>query len=403
MEALIVSRQTACIEVVYVSLIVRRARIVSTTRVIEDAYIVVRDGVIVEVGREPYTGLSGAVVNAEGLIVMPGFIDTHTHGIHGLDFTVDREPSSVLQTAKHYVRYGVTGFLATTVTAQLEVLAEACRAVKEARDMWESAYGARILGVHLEGPYISSEAAGAQNRAYIRPPNVEEFKELWGACDNTIKQITLAPELPGASELIAYAKRLGVIVSAGHTQASYEEGFKSVELGVSKATHLFNAMTRLHHREPGIVLALLQSPNVYLEVIADFVHLHPAVVRMIVDYASPKRVILVTDSISATGMPDGVYELGGLKILVKHGVARLVDTGVLAGSTLTMDKAVRNVVRLGYSLGDVALMASHVPAKSLGLSGVGDINVGYHADLVMLSETLNVVRTIVGGEVVYES
>ena len=384
------------------SLIVRRGRIVTSKRVIENAYILIKNGLIVEVKEEPYTGLAETMINAEGLIVIPGFIDTHTHGIRGLDFTANREPTSILQAAKYYVRHGVTSFLATTITAPFEVLVEACSAVREAMRTWRSECGARILGVHLEGPYISPEAAGAQNKTYIRSPNIEEFKKLVEASGNIIRQVTIAPELPGASEFIAYAKSLGVTLSAGHTNASYEEGLKSIELGISKATHLFNGMTRFHHREPGIALALLQSPSVYLEIIADFIHLHPAVVKMIIDYASPRRVVLVTDSIVATDMPDGMYDLGGLRVIVKRGVCKLADTDTLAGSTLTMDRAVSNVYKLGYSLKDLVLMSSYTPAKSIGLSGVGDIEVGYYADLIILDQDLNINKTIIGGEVVYE-
>jgi N-acetylglucosamine-6-phosphate deacetylase len=161
-------------------------------------------------------------------------------------------------------------------------------------------------------------------------------------------------------------------------------------------------MTRFHHREPGIALALLQSPNVYLEIIADFIHLHPAVVKMVIDYATPKRVVLVTDSIAATDMPDGIYELGGLKVIVEKGICRLAGTETLAGSTLTMDKAFKNIASLGYSLQEVATMTSLTPAKSLGIERLGDIEVGYSADMVILDKSFRVVKTIVNGEIVYE-
>jgi N-acetylglucosamine-6-phosphate deacetylase len=390
------------LEETLMSLVIRHGRVVSSTRVIEDAYILIENGVIVEVDREPFTGLSSTVINAEGLIVMPGFIDTHTHGIKGLDATVNREPSKILEMAKHYSRHGVTGFLPTTVTAPFEELAEACGAVREAMSEWRSNNGARIIGIHLEGPYLNPEAAGAQNKAYIHPPNIEEFKKLVEASGNTIKQVTIAPELEGAGEFITFARSMGIVVSAGHTHASYEEGLRSIEIGVSKATHLFNGMTRFQHREPGIVLALLQSPSVYLEIIVDFVHLHPAVVKMVIDYASPRRVVLITDSIAATDMPDGEYELGGLKVIVKQGICRLADTGGLAGSTLTMDKAVKNISRLGYGFKDLVLMASKAPAESIRLYNLGDIRVGYQADFVLVDDDMTVVKTMINGDTVFE-
>jgi N-acetylglucosamine-6-phosphate deacetylase len=383
------------------SLVIRHGKIVSSTRIIDNGYILIKNGSIAEIGREPFTGFAEETIDAEELIVLPGFIDTHTHGIQGLDFTSNRDPYSILEMARHYARHGVTGFVATTVTAPLEVLEEACKAVGEAMEMWRGG-GSRILGMHLEGPYINPSAAGAQNKIYIRTPNVDEFKRLAESCRGVVKQVTLAPELPGAATIIAYARSAGITVSAGHTNASYDDGLRAVELGVTKASHLFNGMTRFHHREPGIALALMQSQNVYLEIIADFVHLHPAVVKMVIDYASPRRVVLITDSIAATDMPDGVYELGGLKIVVEKGVCRLADSSGLAGSTLTMDRAVKNVLKLGYSLIDAVVMASLAPAKSIGLDRFGDIEVGHYADLVLLDKNASVVKTIVSGEVAYE-
>jgi len=384
------------------SLVIRHGKVVSTSSVIDDAYILIEKGVIVEVGKEPFTGFANATINVEGSIVMPGFIDTHTHGIGGLDVVINRDPWKILEMAKQYSRHGVTGFLPTTVTAPFDVLIEASKAVSEAMKEWRSDYGARILGVHLEGPYINPEMAGAQNKAFIRLPNIEEFKKLLEASHNNIKQITIAPELPGASELILYAKSLGITISAGHTNATYEEAVESIEKGVTKATHLFNGMRRFHHRDPGITLALIQSPSVYLEIIADFIHLHPAVVKLVVDYATPRRIVLITDSIAAADMPDGIYELGGLKVIVEHGLCKLADTGTLAGSTLTMDKAVRNIYELGYNLKDIVLMSSSNPARSINLNRIGDIAKGYYADLVVLKQDLSVDKTIVNGEVVYE-
>jgi len=383
------------------SMVIRNGVVVTSSRVIERGYVLVKNGVIAEVGKEPFSGYAEEVIDAEGMLIAPGFIDTHTHGIGGLDFTANRDPESVLKMAKSYARHGVTAFLASTVTAPLEVLEEVCKAVKEAIDMWRGE-GAKILGVHFEGPYINPEMAGAQNKAWIRRPDLEEFKRLVESCRGVVKQVTIAPELPGADKLIEYARSRGIVVSAGHTNASYEEGLKSVKLGVTKANHLFNGMTRFHHREPGIALALLQTPNVYLEVIADFIHLHPAVVKMVIDYATPKRVVLVTDSIAATDMPDGIYELGGLKVIVEKGICRLAGTETLAGSTLTMDKAFKNIASLGYSLQEVATMTSLTPAKSLGIERLGDIEVGYSADMVILDKSFRVVKTIVNGEIVYE-
>ncbi|MEM1532925.1 MAG: N-acetylglucosamine-6-phosphate deacetylase [Desulfurococcaceae archaeon] len=386
-------------------LTLRHLTIASSSKLIEDGYVVVERGIIRDVGREPLGSSVSSEVNLSGYIAVPGFIDTHTHGVKGLDVTSNPEPHRILEMSKHYVKHGVTSYVPTTVTAPHEVIIDACRAVREARLQWTPIDGSRILGVHLEGPYINPKAAGAQNTAYIRKPSIKELQEYIDASGKTVVQITIAPEIDGALDLIRYASSVGITVSAGHTDSSYEEGVKAVELGVSKATHIFNGMTRFHHREPGIALALLQSPRVFIELIADFIHIHPAVVKMIIDLGGSSRITLITDSIAATDMPDGIYELGGLKVIVEKGVCKLLNTGSLAGSTLTMDKAFKNVVKLGYSLMDAAAMASTTPAKSINVDEklkIGDIRAGYVADIAILNKELEVVKTIIEGSIVYE-
>ncbi|MEM3163137.1 MAG: N-acetylglucosamine-6-phosphate deacetylase [Desulfurococcaceae archaeon] len=386
-------------------LTLRHLTIASSSKLIEDGYVVVERGIIRDVGREPLGSSVSSEVNLSGYIAVPGFIDTHTHGVKGLDVTSNPEPHRILEMSKHYVKHGVTSYVPTTVTAPHEVIIDACRAVREARLQWTPIDGSRMLGVHLEGPYINPKAAGAQNTAYIRKPSIKELQEYIDASGKTIVQITIAPEIDGALDLIRYASSVGITVSAGHTDSSYEEGVKAVELGVSKATHIFNGMTRFHHREPGIALALLQSPRVFIELIADFIHIHPAVVKMIIDLGGSSRITLITDSIAATDMPDGIYELGGLKVIVEKGVCKLLNTGSLAGSTLTMDKAFKNVVKLGYSLMDAAAMASTTPAKSINVDEklkIGDIRAGYVADIAILNKELEVVKTIIEGSIVYE-
>lgn len=386
-------------------LALRHLTIVSSSKLIEDGYVVIERGVIRDVGREPLGGSMSSEVNLSGYIAVPGFIDTHTHGVKGLDVTSNPEPHRILEMSKYYVKHGVTSYVPTTVTAPHEVIIDACRAVREARLQWTPIDGSRILGIHLEGPYINPKAAGAQNTAYIRRPSIKELQEYIDASGKTVVQLTIAPEVDGALDLIRYASSLGIIVSAGHTDSSYEEGVKAVELGVLKATHIFNGMTRFHHREPGIALALIQSPRVFIELIADFIHVHPAVVKMTIDLGGSSRVALITDSIAATDMPDGIYELGGLKVIVEKGVCKLLSTGSLAGSTLTMDKAFKNIVKLGYSLTDAAAMASATPAKSINVDEklkIGDIRAGYAADIAILNKELEVVKTIIEGNIVYE-
>lgn len=389
----------------YMKLTLRHLTIASSSSLIEDGYLVVEGGIIRDVGREPLGKAVSDEVNLSGYIAVPGFIDTHTHGIKGLDVTSNPEPHRILEMSKHYVKHGVTSYVPTTVTAPHEVIVDSCRAVREALIQWTPSDGSRILGIHLEGPYINPKAAGAQNTAYIRKPSIKELKEYVDASGRTVVQITIAPEIDGALDLIRYAKSMGIIVSAGHTNSSYEEGVKAIELGVSKATHIFNGMTKFHHREPGIALALLQSPRVFIELIADFIHIHSAVVKMTIDLASSSRISLITDSIAATDMPNGIYELGGLKVVVEEGVCKLLNTGSLAGSTLTMDKAFKNIVKLGYGLTNAVAMASSTPARSINVDEklkVGDIRTGYTADITILSKELEVVKTIIEGNVIYE-
>ncbi|MEM0100290.1 MAG: N-acetylglucosamine-6-phosphate deacetylase, partial [Desulfurococcaceae archaeon] len=276
-------------------LVLRHCKIITPNMVIKDGYVVIEDGIIKGVGKEPFKGPTSESIDLEGQLLLPGFIDTHTHGISGLDITMNPDPSALLEMSSHYARHGVTGFLATTVSAPHDVLLKACKAFKEAKDSWRPSHGARLLGLHLEGPYISPEMPGAMNPLFIRKPSIRELEEYIEASGRNIRQITIAPEIEGIDELITYARLNNIVVSAGHTNASYEIGLDKIAMGISKATHIFNAMRGIHHREPGIALSLLQARRVFVELIADFIHLHPGVVKMIIDYASPDRVVLVTD------------------------------------------------------------------------------------------------------------
>ncbi len=249
---------------------------------------------------------------------------------------------------------------------------------------------------------MSQEKAGAQNPEHIRNPSIDEVREYYEASRRLLRMMTLAPELPGALELIRWLRMHGVTVSLGHTNADYETARLAIANGARRATHLYNAMRAVHHREPGVVGAVLEDPRVYLELIVDLVHVHPAVVRETVRRAGPHRVVLITDAIEAAGLPDGEYSLGGLKVIVKNGIARL-ETGALAGSTLTLDRAVANMTRLGISLEEAVAMASFNPARSLGLEGLGDIAPGYHADFTVLTRELKVKATVIAGIEVYRS
>jgi N-acetylglucosamine-6-phosphate deacetylase len=253
-----------------------------------------------------------------------------------------------------------------------------------------------IAGVHYEGPYLSQARCGAQNPAYLRDPSLEELTtlvELGG-----VRMVTIAPELPGALEAVRFLADRGVVAALGHTDATYEQTLAGVAAGATVGTHLCNGMRPAHHREPGPIVALLDSPTIVCELVADGIHLHDGMLRFAAHAAGPDRSALVTDAMDAAGMPDGRYELGGQEVTVADRVARLVRDGSIAGSTLTMDAAFRQAVGAGLDLPTAAAMAATTPARALGLADeVGALEAGLRADLVVLSQDLTVKRVMRAG------
>ena len=339
--------------------------------------------------------------DARGCVVLPGFMDLHIHGSAGHD-TMDATPESLPAISRFLARHGVTGFTPTTMTAPHPPTLAAVQNVTAAlaTALVEPMPGAAILGVHLEGPYISPRFPGAQAKENIRPANLAEFGELLAT--GPVKLITLAPEEPGADALIDAALAGGVRVIIGHSAASYGQAIASFDRGISQATHTFNAMTGLHHRQPGVVGAVLTDDRIFAQLIADTVHVHPAAMAVLACCKGPDRLLLITDAIRATGLPDGESELGGQPVTVRDGQCRLAD-GTLAGSILTMDAALRHfLAATGWSLEKAWPVTSRTPALALGIDyEYGAITSGYRADLVVLDASLEVVATIVGGRIVY--
>jgi N-acetylglucosamine-6-phosphate deacetylase len=329
-----------------------------------------------------------------GATIAPGFVDLHVHGGGGAQVGADAE--AVADVARFHARHGTTTMLPTTVPAAEAALTDAVRAVAAvAAD--PPAGAARVLGSHLEGPFVSSARPGALELRQLRAPDRDELARLLEAGGGSVRAITVAPELDGAAALIAAAVETGVHVSLGHTDATYEEAMAGFAAGARAATHLFNAMRPLHHREPGIVGAALSTDGITVELIADGVHVHPAVIRLVHAAKGPQRVALVTDAMMAAGLPDGEYALGDQPIAVVHGEARTAS-GSLAGSTLTLDRAVRVCVeQAGLPLADALAMASATPAAALGLDDTGRIAPGARADLVVLDAGLHAIATMVAG------
>jgi N-acetylglucosamine-6-phosphate deacetylase len=353
--------------------------------VLHDAVLTIRNGVVASLrGSGPYD------VDRRGYSIAPGYIDTHTHGCCGIDFTNAASIKDLAELARGYLKFGVTSLLPTTVSAKHERILGLLGLVKSAGDLG----GARILGVNLEGPYINRARRGAQDPEAIRDPNPAEVRQYLSY--GVVRVMTLAPELPGALEVVEELASAGVIASVGHTDADYATTKSAVAAGASRATHLFNAMREFHHREPGPVGALLEAEDVYLELIVDLIHLRPEAVRLVLGSAGHRRVVLITDSMAAAGLGEGEFKLGGVRVIVKGNKATLED-GTLAGSVLTLDKAVKNVASLGVEPKIAIAMASRVPALSIGRPDLGCLKPGCIADFVVL-EGLDVVETYVGGE-----
>ena len=324
----------------------------------------------------------------EADFIVPGFVDLHCHGGGGHTFTTGNAESAE-QAATFHLAHGTTTMLASLVSSPFELM---LAATSSFRPLVERGI---IAGLHFEGPYLSATRCGAQNPAFLRDPVPDELREL--AASGVARMMTIAPELPGALDAISFLREHGIVAAIGHTDASYEQTLAGIGRGATVGTHLCNGMRPMHHREPGPVIGLLATPPVVCELIADGIHLHDGMLAFAARAAGPHRTALVTDAIDAAGMPDGDYELGGQTVTVADRVAR-IKTGSIAGSTLTMDTALRRAVRAGVPLEDACLMAATTPARVLGLADeVGALEAGLRADLVVLSPTLSVKRVMRAG------
>jgi len=376
------------------NLFIRGGSLISPERgVIETGGVLIQDGCIARIGKDEGRPEVMKTIDATGLYVAPGFIDLQVNGGGGHNFG-DASPAGIHEAIAFHVSHGTTRLLPTMVTASVETIRTAIREVKQANHP-------AVLGVHIEGPFISAQRKGAHNAHHIIAPSIEEFDKLIAGHEGFIKIVTLAPELPGADRLITRIREIEAIPSLGHSNASYDETIAALEQGIALFTHLFNAMRGFNHREPGVVGAALDSAAM-VELICDGIHIHPAIIRMVVKSKGIDEICLITDSISAAGLTDGEYSLGGLTVFVQAGQARLAD-GTLAGSTLTMNQAVRNFIEFtGCSLPEAVKTASLNPARLLGMQErKGSLEAGKDADIVIFDKEFNIRYTIIGGEIVY--
>jgi N-acetylglucosamine-6-phosphate deacetylase len=316
--------------------------------------------------------------------VVPGFVDAHVHGGGGRAFTDGTEQAVDTVTGVH-LAHGTTTMMASLVTDTVEALEATLKVLAPL------VQEGRLAGTHLEGPWLSPEHAGAHRANLLQPPEPDDVGRLLEAGDGTVRMVTLAPELPGGLAAVRRLTAEGVVVAIGHTDATYDEARAALDAGATVGTHLFNAMRGLHHREPGPPVALVEHPDAFVELVADGVHLHPAVLRLAMG-AKPHQAVLVTDAMAAAAAEEGDYLLGPMEVTVRDGVARLRDSGAIAGSTLTLAAAVRYAVTVaGLPLTEVVRAATTTPAAMLGLPRVGALRPGYAADLVVLDADLRVV------------
>ncbi len=380
-------------------LIIRHANVVTPVGQIADGAVVVENGRIIAVGRESEVGAppGAEVLDARGLILAPGFIDLQVNGAFGADFTAD--PAQIWPVAREYARYGVTAFLPTIITSPLKNVAAAQAIVCQTPSGFR---GAQPLGLHVEGPFLNPTRKGAHNPRYLRLPSLDAVED-WSPATG-VRMVTLAPELPGAAEVIASLAGRGILVSAGHSTATYAEALRGFDAGIRYGTHLFNAMPPLAHREPGLPGALLTDPRPAVGFIPDGIHTHPAIINIAWKQLGPARFSMVTDCMAALGMGPGRHLLGDFEVVVDATSARLGD-GTLAGSILSLDQGVRNLIaHTGCLLEDALATVTTTPARLLGLDHErGCIAPGFVADLVLLSPDLQVQATLAHGEVVYRA
>ncbi len=383
-------------------LLLKNAKIVLKDRVIEGD-ILTADGIIRDIidRKSPVKAETLEAENSidlDGKYVVPGFIDVHIHGSNGAD-AMDGTAEALKTISSYIATKGTTKFLATTLTSSKE---ELINVLKIAADLQNKELnGATIFGVHMEGPYFDIEYKGAQNEKYMKPATEKEIKDYLNVKPGLVKMMSLSPHTEQSIETVKFLKENRVIVSVGHSAAKFDDVMKAVDAGLSHSTHTFNGMRGINHREPGVAGAALISDKINAEVIFDKIHIHPEIVRLMIKAKGTDKVVCITDAMAATGLPNGDYKLGELDVYVKDGEARLKSNDSLAGSVLTLDKAFRHVIELGYPIYEAVKLTSTNAAVEFGLNA-GAIEVGKEADFTILDDSYNVDMTIVNGNIKYQ-
>lgn len=375
-------------------MILKNALVMDEDFCLKEVDIRIENEKITEIGK----GLSGNdVLDFTGRYILPGFIDTHIHGAYGI--RIDDAVGDYNRITEFEASQGVTAIAITTDTAEFtDILEQIERAVV----ISEKCKGTKIVAIHAEGPFLSQSKKGAMSPEYILAPDNEKLDKMIEAGKGMLKLITIAPDNDGSIEFIRYAKSKGLVVSMGHTDADYETALAAIDAGATQLTHTFNAMRAINHREPGVLGAVFENESVKCEVICDYIHLHPAIIKMIYKIKGADKINMISDSGTAAGLDISGFEVNGVKRYIKDGVVRLAD-GTIAGSARTLLDGVKNLISSGIPLEDVSKMASLNPAKTLGIDDeTGSIAVGKLADLVVLDKDLNVCETFINGKSEYK-
>lgn len=376
-------------------MVIKNLKVVTLSKVIENGYIEFENGVITNIGEGQY---DGEAIDGLGKIAMPGYVDMHTHGSCGIDF-MDAKEEDYKQIEEAFYKEGITSFLATTLTSDLDSMKRVCKTVATVKDDIKG-----LVGVHLEGPYINKIYKGAQNEAFIREPNVDELKALITESKANIRLITMAPEVNGSIEFIKEAVKNNITISAGHSNATFADVEAAIKAGLTNITHTHNAMSKHDHKNPGIVTAAFYFDELYTECICDGIHVHPNTLKTFYKIVGPDRFMIVTDALLAKHSTVDKFQLFNLDCTYRNGAFYLVEAGNLAGSALYMNHGLKNVRDIcGASLVDLAKVSSYNQAKSLHLTDRGALEVGKLADIVLVNENFDVLNVYKLGKEVYHA